>query len=50
MTTFTSQDREEAEKRQRLMNELQNKKEPDDWEEASAPWPFTEEDIVDGEE
>ena len=24
--------------------------EPDDWEETSAPWPFTEEDILDEDE
>ena len=45
MTTFTSEDREEAEKRQKLMNELQNK--PEDWDATSAKWPFTEDDIVD---
>jgi hypothetical protein len=42
MTTFTSEDREEAEKRQRLMNELQGL--PDDWDATSSKWPFTKED------
>jgi len=23
---------------------------PDDWDETSAPWPFTEDDIVEAEE
>ena len=50
MTTFTSEDREEAEKRQRLMNELQNKETPPDWEDTSAPWPFKEEDILEPDE
>ena len=49
MTTFTSEDREEAEKRQRFMNELQELQEPADWSANTAPWPFTEDDIVDGE-
>ena len=44
MTTFTSDDREEAEKRQRIMNDLQNK--PDDWDETSSSWPFSEEDVL----
>jgi hypothetical protein len=42
MTTFTSEDREEAEKRQKLMNELQKK--PEDWDATSNKWPFTEND------
>jgi hypothetical protein len=42
MTTFTSEDRKEAEKRQRLMNDLQNL--PDDWDATSAKWPFQPED------
>jgi hypothetical protein len=50
VTTFTTSDREEAEKRQRLMNELQNKELPPDWEDTSAPWPFTEDDVLEPEE
>ena len=42
MTTFTSDDREEAEKRQKIMNDLQNM--PDDWDATSAKWPFQPED------
>jgi hypothetical protein len=44
MTTFTSEDREEAEKRQRIMNDLQNM--PDDWDATSSKWPFQEEDVL----
>jgi hypothetical protein len=53
MTTFTSSDREEAEKRQRIMNDLQNKDQmelPLDWEETSSAWPFKEEDILEEHE
>lgn len=42
MTTFTSDDREEAEKRQKFMNELQNR--PEDWDATSNKWPFTTDD------
>jgi hypothetical protein len=42
MTTFTSEDREEAEKRQRIMNDLQNM--PDDWDATTGKWPFQTED------
>lgn len=53
MTTFTSEDREEAKKRQRIMNDLQNKDQmelPLDWEETSSTWPFKEEDILEEDE
>jgi len=32
------------------MIESQILNQPDDWEETSAPWPFTEEDIFDEDE
>jgi hypothetical protein len=32
------------------MIESQILNQPDDWEETSAPWPFTEEDILDEDE
>jgi hypothetical protein len=42
MTTFTTLDREEAEKRQKIMNDLQNM--PDDWDATTGKWPFQAED------
>jgi len=53
MTTFTSDDREEAEKRQKIMNDLQNKDQkglPPDWENTTNPWPFSEEDVLEEDE
>jgi hypothetical protein len=40
MTSFTTEDRLNAEKL---------KETPPDWDATSAPWPFTEADIVEGE-
>lgn len=48
MTTFTSEDREEAEKRQRVMNDLQNL--PADWDATSNKWPFTKDDLLGDDE
>ena len=42
MTTFTTQDREEAEN----ANNSTQMELPLNWEESSAPWPFTEDDLL----
>jgi len=45
MTTFTTEDRESAENPKKKPLEV-----PEDWEDTSAPWPFSEDDALYTEE
>ena len=42
MTTFTTDDREEAEKKKQEL--------PPDWNETSTKWPFSEDDVLNDDE